>query len=194
MNQREKKINKDQLEIDSLLKLVNLQKITDKGPSDIYTFTNLEGQKRQLIRMMILESYLQIDAKMSILVTDFLFHHCQDKHEDMVKITNSKEYLVFTDKLLKEMPFIRKVVVIKGFIAVPSDITSNLNKINDLRNAIAHSLIPENLGNERVLYKGKKVFSLEGAKLFNKDVSKIMTYLQKHFVQAFKNNKKLSHK
>jgi hypothetical protein len=192
MNKRETKINKDQKEIGNLLKIVGLEKIEDGGPRDIYTFTNLEGQKRRLIRMMILEDYLQIDSKMSILVTDFLFHHCQKEYEDMLKVTTSKEYLVFTDKLLKEMPFLRKVAVIKGFLSVPSDIVSGLNKINDLRNAIAHALIPESLGEERVLYKGELIFSLKGAKLFNKDTTKIMTYLQKHFTQAFENNKKLS--
>ncbi|HRY62236.1 MAG TPA: hypothetical protein P5056_00460 [Candidatus Paceibacterota bacterium] len=190
MNKREKRIKKEQKDIQELLKIASLNELTDTGSDNIYTFAHLGGQRQKLIRMMVLETYLQIDTKMNILIANFFFHHCQDDCEEVQKITTSKEFIVFSEKILNEMPFLRKVSSIKSFIFVPKKIVTDLNKLNDLRNAMAHALIPENLGTERVTYKGKSIFTLEGVRSFNKDMKSILSFLQRYFIQAFKDNKK----
>lgn len=189
MSTREQKVNKHKNEIRKLKELNGLNDILDTSEKNTYTFSQLEGQKRQLITVLILNSYLQIDAKMSILVANFFFHHCSKEWEVVQKVVNSKEFLVFSKKLLNEMPFLRKVSVIKEFVVIPKDTLTTINKLNDLRNAIAHSLMPEQLGEERVKYKGKLIFTLTGAKLIKQDVGKVMSFLQKNFVKAFDDNR-----
>ncbi len=172
------------------MELNGLDDILDTSEKNTYTFSRLEGQKRQLITVLILGAYLQIDAKMSILVANFFFHHCSKEWEVVQKVTNSKEFLVFSKKLLNEMPFLRKISIIKEFVSIPKEMLTTINKLNDLRNAIAHSAIPEQLGEDRVKYKGKLIFSLLGAKLIKQDVKKVMSFLQKNFVRAFEDNSK----
>lgn len=175
--------------LESIFVLAGLGKIKSKSKLDkLYFNANLEAQKRQLIRMMILESYLQIDAKIGILITNFFFSHCNNNYEIMQKITSSEQFKAFQDKILYEMPFLRKVSILKSFTTVPKVISSDIYKINDLRNAIAHALIPELLGQERITYKGESIFSVRGAKTFDGDVAKVMEFLQAHFEEAFAKN------
>jgi len=46
-------------------------------------------------------------------------------------------------------------------------------RINDVRNALAHSLFPENrrryMADKKVTYNGRHLFTLEGVEAFNED-------------------------
>ena len=185
------KIKKQQAELERIHKLAGLKKIKVwRKDKRTRVLSDLEGQKRRLITMIVLDSYLQIDNKMGILITNFFFNHCQKIDKVVQKITSSSEFKVFQSSILNEMPFMRKISTLKKIIDVPKYITADINRINDLRNAIAHSLIPETLENDRTSYKRKSIFSIEGVETLDKDTEKIMSFLQNHFVQAFEENKK----
>lgn len=183
----DKKVEKLQKEVDILMSLAGLGRV-EVDTSLIQALSDLGAQKRMIIRMMVLEGYLQIDNKMSILIADFFFKYVGSDDDEIERIATSDEFIVFEKKILNEMPFLRKVAVIEGFITLPKNIKSDIGKINDIRNAIAHALVPEKLGKHRVEYKGKLLFSLEGAEQFNKDIDNIMSFFQDYFLKTFERN------
>lgn len=52
----------------------------------------------------------------------------------------------------------------------------DINRLNTLRNAIAHAFFPENLRSSKPTWKGKDIFSIEGLRQFSEDIAKIDDY------------------
>ena len=190
------KIDALQAELDEVMELAGLKKIEipeDLTKPFITILPDIEKQKRRIITMMVLGEYLQIDSKMSVLVTNFFFKHCQGTTWEAVQaIVETQEFIVFQTKIVNEMPFLRKLSILKEIYDVPKDIISKINKCNDLRNAIAHSLVPENLEHNRTLYNEQSIFTNAGIKAFITDVQLVMDFLQNHFIEAFEINTKHS--
>jgi len=69
---------------------------------------------------------------------------------------------------------------------VPGDVSSAIKRINDVRNALAHSFFPENrrryTADKKVMYKGAHLFTKEGVQKFQDDFEIASNYLIK---QAF---------
>jgi len=187
MNKHVRKINKRIKEVEWFFKLSGLSSLRDKT-EDIMIFPNLESQQKQLVNNIILNTYLQINSKLDILISNFFFNHCQNNYEPVVEITTSDRFRVFQSHILDEMPFLRKLSILKTYTIIPKEIIKNIEKINDLRNAVAHSLIPEKLRNDRTLYLGKSIYTKEGIKLFYKEAGRTLGFLQKEFVKCFKRN------
>lgn len=189
------KIDALQAELDEVIELAGLKKIEipeDLTKPYITILPDIEKQKRRIITMMVLGEYLQIDSKMSVLVTNFFFKHCQGTWEATQSIVETTEFEVFQKKIVNEMPFLRKLSILKEIYEIPKDIVSKVNKVNDLRNAIAHSLVPENLEHNRTLYNEQSIFTNAGIKAFLTDVQSVMDFLQNHFLEAFEINAKHS--
>ncbi len=47
-----------------------------------------------------------------------------------------------------------------------------INRLNGLRNALAHAFYPENLRGARIYWRGRDVFSIEGFRFFEADAQK----------------------
>jgi len=187
MDKHTRKINKRIKEVEWFFELSGLGSLKEKSEG-IMIFPNLDSQQRQLVNNIILNTYLQINSKFDILVSNFFFNHCQNNYEPVVEITTSDRFKVFQSYILDEMPFLRKLSILKTFITIPKEVIKNIEKINDLRNAIAHSLIPEKLRNDRTLYSGKSIYTKDGIKVFDKESRKTLNFLQKEFVKCFKRN------
>ena len=110
-----------------------------------------------------------------------------------MEIVNLREYSLFTKEILLEMPFMRKVSITKQIIEIPKNILSNINKINDIRNAITHTLTPEQLKNKRVLYNKKNIYEINTIVEFNKDYKKTSDFLQKLFEDGFEKDIYIKH-
>jgi hypothetical protein len=53
---------------------------------------------------------------------------------------------------------------------VPKTIAADIDRLNALRNAVAHSFFPENVKKSRAEWKGKSIFTLEGIERFSNDM------------------------
>jgi len=178
------KIDKEKEKIEKLLKLTKLSEINDED-NPTYTFSSLNFQQVKLVHLIILDGYLQIDAKMSILINDFFFDYCQNDYDRVEEISNSNKFKVFQKKVLNQMPFLRKVSILKEHMKLSKEIIKIIEKINDLRNAITHSLVPKNLGVERATYKKKSIYEIDTAEKISEDIDSVMKILQKKFVLSF---------
>ena len=53
---------------------------------------------------------------------------------------------------------------------------ADIERLNALRNGLAHAFFPENLKKSKPEWKGKKIFSLEGLRFFLDDMAKLDGY------------------
>jgi hypothetical protein len=70
------------------------------------------------------------------------------------------------------LTFVRRVYV-KSFANIPKKIVTDIERLNSIRNGLAHSFFPENLRTSKPQWKGKNIFSLDGVKAFSVDMQQI---------------------
>ena len=70
--------------------------------------------------------------------------------------------------------------MVKNIIKVHTKYESALRRINDLRNALAHTLFTENLkGKKRQLYNGKNIYTAAGLDNYLQDKEEVIDFLLK---------------
>jgi hypothetical protein len=78
---------------------------------------------------------------------------------------------------LESLYLLEKVRLVRSFYEIPKNIFEDIEKLNALRNAVAHAFFPEALRMykkwQKVVYKGKDIFTLEGIKLFTEDMERV---------------------
>ena len=59
---------------------------------------------------------------------------------------------------------------VKALRPIPKAIARDIEKLNALRNGVAHAFFPENLKRSRAVWGEKSIFSLEGLRAFHADM------------------------
>jgi hypothetical protein len=97
---------------------------------------------------------------------------------------DDKKFLVFTQNILDELYLLKKMEIVHAIEPLPSkphNIRSTIYRLNDIRNAFAHSSEPqyrkEHRKNYRVLYDGKDIETFEGIRHFVQDTVNALNYL-----------------
>ena len=72
-----------------------------------------------------------------------------------------------------------KLRFVKSISRMPKPVTVDIERLNALRNGLAHAFFPENLKKSKPEWKGRKIFTLEGLQVFLEDMSKIDAYFLK---------------
>jgi hypothetical protein len=69
-----------------------------------------------------------------------------------------------------------KLPFVKSISKVPKGVAADIERLNALRNGLAHAFFPENLKKSKPQWKGKKIFTVEGLHAFMDDMTKITEY------------------
>jgi len=72
-----------------------------------------------------------------------------------------------------------KLRYVKALRKIPRSIAANIEKLNALRNGVAHAFFPENLKKSRAVWDGKSIFSMEGLKGFSADMHEVTEFFIK---------------
>jgi hypothetical protein len=62
---------------------------------------------------------------------------------------------------------------------MPRGIVAYVEKLNDLRNAVAHSFFPENLRGIRRTYRGIDIFTIDGFSKLREDREPVVDFLMR---------------
>ncbi len=154
-------------------------------------FTSVEdwrstGRARRLRvvihKMVIAEivmKYTFIDEVLAEIIASYFFMRSDTKTVSH----NTKKFTVFWHRVLDEMYLLKKMELVHAIKPIPKDIRSTIHRLNDIRNAFAHSLFPENrkehMQGKKVLYRDKDIRAYEGLKLFVDDTAAAYTYLDR---------------
>jgi len=138
---------------------------------------SLELMRNKLVRGHVIMRYALIDEFLGSEVCHYFF----TRRRGFIKLWRTKKFRRFNHYVLEELSLLRKLRLVRSFRDIPKHIAADVERINALRNGLAHAFFPENLRKSPPIYKGKPVFSLDGLKTFDEDVRKITGYLAAKF-------------
>ncbi len=135
--------------------------VDDPGVPEFLT-TYLEIAWRHYIRSAVLTEYTLLDEYLGSVIARYFF----GAKRPFNQLWRTKRFQRFNFFMLEKLSLLHKLALVQDIMNPPRAVVSHVRAVNDVRNAFAHALFPENLRGERTKYKGKDLFSMEGFRLF----------------------------
>jgi hypothetical protein len=133
--------------------------------------TFLELMRRKLIVGEIIMKYTYIDELLSVLICHYFFPRRREAY--FRKLWRTKKFQIFTHHVLDDTYLLNKLKLVNAIGPLPPPIKNSIERINAVRNAVAHSFFPENRRqyrkNKAVMYRGYDIFTKQGLEKFIED-------------------------
>jgi len=155
-----------------------LREIFELLALDFYNIKDYDKEQRTtrlgvirnfVIRAGVIKQYVFVDE----LFNDELCDHFFGRKRSYPKLWNTKRFKNFNYHILEELSLMQKVRYVKVLRNVPRGISADIDRLNALRNGLAHVFFPENLRKSKPVWKGRVIFSLEGLKAFLNDMDEV---------------------
>lgn len=174
------KLNKKQEDL--VEELENLTSILGLNPDDIIDDISsskartafLELAKDQIIRSAVILKYVWMDEFLNVLICWYYF----GKKRPFPQLWRSKRFKSFNYFILEKLYLLQKLDLVKSIHDIPKWVISDLSALNELRNGIAHSFLPQNR-RRKPEWKGQNVFERSGYDLFLEDMEKLHNFFQR---------------
>ena len=138
----------------------------------------LELIKDQLIRSQVILKYVLIGE----FLRDIICWYFLGKRRSFEKLWKTKHFRIFKFFILEKLYLQQKLDLIKNMHNIPKWVSSEIGRLNDLRNALAHSFFPENR-RRKPERKGKSISTVEGIGNFLDDMQKVADFFDKKFIR-----------
>jgi hypothetical protein len=149
------------------------------GPQRAY---HLKQMKDRFVRSEVVIRYALIDEFLTDIICDYYFHRPK-KNISYRNLWKTKHFRVFVHFLMDETFLLKKLAMVEAIVDVPTPVSKAIKRINDVRNALTHSIFPENrrryMGDKKVMYNGVHLLCREGVKKFQQDYEIAHKYLAK---------------
>ena len=117
---------------------------------------NLRVMKDKFIRGEVIIRYALLDEFLTDIICDYYFR--RPKGASFRGLWRTKHFKVFMHYLMDETFLLKKLAMVEAIKAVPVEVSKAIRRINDIRNALAHSIFPEQrrryMPDGKVLYQG----------------------------------------
>ena len=144
--------------------------------------THLELMRRKLILGEIIMKYTLIDEMLSVVICHYYFRRPR-RGFSFRELWRTKKFQIFSQYVLDDTYLLNKVKLVRAISEVPPSIRSAIERINALRNAVAHSFFPENRRqyamHKAIIYQGSNIYSKQGIEKFVDDFQNVNEYLWK---------------
>ena len=129
-----------QNEIGEIIALLQLdyQNIQKRNPST--RTVHLQIIKDHLIRGQIIMYYTLVDELLNERICRYYF----GGKSDFIRLWKTKRFQLFNYHVLEELSLMQKLRFVRSIKPVPRRIVGEIERLNALRNGIAHALFPEN--------------------------------------------------
>ncbi len=163
-------------EIDEIVDLMDIEFADIGFISKEWRTPHLQRVKDHLIRSAVVLDYTLIDEYLDSLICYYIF----GTKKSFIQLWKMQRFRNFNHFILEKLYVSQKLDFAKAIQrGIPKDIESAIRKINDLRNALAHSFFPENRREKPPLFGGHSIHTVEGFKLYWADTRKIARYFQR---------------
>ena len=102
----------------------------------------LQLMRDKLVRSEVIFKYTMIDEFLTDVICDYYFRRKKGEHYG--RLWRTKHFKVFVHYLMDETFLQKKLAMVQAIKDVPTNVSSCIMRINDVRNALAHSLFPQN--------------------------------------------------
>jgi hypothetical protein len=99
--------------------------------------------------------------------------HFFGRKRSFPELWKTKKFRTFNHYIVEELSLLAKLRLVKAVSGVPKPIAAEIERVNNLRNGVAHAFFPENLRKSPPLWKGKSIFTLEGLQRFPEDLEPV---------------------
>jgi hypothetical protein len=107
-----------------------------------------------------------------------------------VDFVAAKKFRVFVHFMLDEMYLLKKMQLVHAIRPLPKDVRRTIERVNAIRNAMAHSFFPENRREYhpvgKVLYDGKDIRTSDGLRQFKDDCHEAYDYIAKRVYRQWR--------
>src|SRR5712691_5290593 len=181
LNTRQKQIVAD---LNEITHLVGIDYWNILGFDAKYRTGILLSMTREIIRGEVITMYTLIDEHLSSKICDYMFGS-----SEFIRLWKSTKFQRFNYYVIEKMSLMEKLAFVKDVYRVPKAISSDIEAINAMRNALAHAYLPENLRAYRRKnpkahleltgppYKGADIFTLAGATRFVEDAQRVARFV-----------------
>jgi hypothetical protein len=142
--------------------------------------TCLELIKNKMVRSEVILKFALIDELLSVIVCRHYFRK-QKRMTTFKQLWKTKEFRIFNHHILGEIYLLPKMRLVHAIKSIPPNVRNNIERINALRNALAHSFFPENLRQykdyKKVIYKGVDIYTKQGLEMFDEDFKTVSEFL-----------------
>lgn len=128
--------------------------------------------KDKLVRGQVVIWYTLVDEYLNAEICHYFF----GRRRSFQQLWKTKKFQIFNHHVIEELYLLPKLRLVKAIKPMPKPVTQNIEALNALRNGLAHAFFPENLRKSKPAWKGKNIFSFEGADLFMFDMQKVAEY------------------
>lgn len=136
--------------------------------------TRLELMRRAAVRQEVVTRYTLIDEYLG----SELSVHFFGTEKTFPALWKTKRFQLFNYHFLEEMSLLPKFRYVKALRRIPKTVAADVERLNALRNGVAHAFFPENLKKSRAVWKGKSIFSFDGLKTFHADMRVVTQFFQ----------------
>jgi hypothetical protein len=141
----------------------------------------LKRMKLDFIRMKVIGDYVFADELLTVVIVAYFF-----PVKNFSKRWKNRKMLTFMHFVMEELFMLRKLALVKEIRKFDNEMAQTIQSLNAMRNAMAHSFVPEMKRDYRktrkVTWKGKDIYTTAGIEQFDTDMLKLHDYL---FQMAF---------
>jgi hypothetical protein len=156
-------------ELDSIAQLLDIDYHNTSGSTGSDRTIHLQVIRDQMIRGQIIMYYTLVDEVLSDRICRFFF----PRKYDSIRLWKTKRFQLFNYHVIEELSLLKKLAFVKSIMKVPGNISEEIQRLNSLRNGIAHSFYPQNLRKSKPLWKGQDIFTFEGIRSMVEDMEKV---------------------
>jgi hypothetical protein len=169
LTRTQKRLLKD---LDKIMSVAGLDywNILDRDPEyDPHRTIVLQSIMREIVRGEVVSQYTLIDEQLGSKICRYMFDN-----RKFMRLWKTKKFERFNYFILEKMSLLEKLAFVKDVYIMPRAIAADIEKINSIRNSVAHAFFPENLRAHRTKrgsafrkltgprYKGIDIFTFDG--------------------------------
>jgi hypothetical protein len=138
--------------------------------------------KIQIVRGEVITKYILVDEFLTVIISHYYFKKPK-RGSSFKNLWRTKKFQVFNHYVMDDVYLLQKMRIVHAIEKIPPEIRNGIERINAVRNAIAHSFFPENrrqyAAHKKVIYRGKDLFTKSGIGKFQQDFELISHYCWK---------------
>jgi len=150
---------------------LDISDLIEHSESAVALTTHLELARRRLVVANVVWTYTWVDESLALLLAHYYF-----PGRSFVALWRTKKFRRFNYFILEKLSLLEKLDHVRDIRPMTKDVVVFIQRLNGLRNALAHTFFPENLKGRRTDWRGKDVFSIEGFRSFEADADVAREY------------------
>ena len=131
--------------------------------------------RRHFIRGEVVLQYTFVDEYLNNALCRYFF----GAKAYFPKLWKTQRFRNFNYYVVEGLSLMKKLQFLKSIHKIPKIVSADVERLNNLRNGIAHAFFPENLRSAKPHWKGKSLFSSEGLHAFDTDIAGLHSFFQK---------------